>query len=102
MTMPMRSPFVSAIYAIPLLLCACVSQHARADLAADLDAALGRGQTGSARYTARVIDLSNGHELYAVDPDMPFMPASNGKIAVSAAALDFFGSDATFKTTLAL
>ena len=40
-------------------------------------------------------------ELYASNPDRPMMPASNGKLAVSAAALDFFGPDYTFKTWLA-
>ena len=73
-----------------------------ARLAAKLDEVLRRGRTGSAKYTARVIDLQSGRELYAVDADNPFMPASNGKIAVAAAALDFFGADHTFKPYLAL
>ncbi|MEA2736562.1 MAG: hypothetical protein QOE14_3013, partial [Humisphaera sp.] len=71
-------------------------------LAAKLDDVLRRGQTGPAKYTARVVHLKSGRELYAVDVDTPFMPASNGKIAVSAAALDFFGGDHKFKTYLAL
>jgi D-alanyl-D-alanine carboxypeptidase/D-alanyl-D-alanine-endopeptidase (penicillin-binding protein 4) len=71
-------------------------------LAAKLDQVLRRGQTGPAKYTARVIDVQSGRELYTVDPDAPFMPASNGKLAVGAATLDFFGSDYTFKTWLAI
>jgi serine-type D-Ala-D-Ala carboxypeptidase/endopeptidase (penicillin-binding protein 4) len=78
------------------------ASRADAKLAAELDDVLRRDQTGSAKYTARVIDLQTGRELYAVDPDAPFMPASNGKLAVSAATLDFFGSDHTFKTWLAV
>src|SRR5689334_9995919 len=62
-----------------------------AKLAAKLNDVLRRGQTGDAHYTARVLDLETGRELYAVDPDAPFMPASNGKLAVSAATLDFLG-----------
>src|SRR5947207_9832521 len=98
-----RHPLLSALLSIPLLLCACASQKAPdPQLAEQLDHALGRGQIGSAHYTARVIDLSTGRELYAVDPDTPYMPASNGKLAVGAATLDFFGSAQVFKTYLAI
>ncbi|MEO6435613.1 MAG: D-alanyl-D-alanine carboxypeptidase/D-alanyl-D-alanine-endopeptidase [Tepidisphaeraceae bacterium] len=87
------------------LLLGCAAQRAAADrttLATQLDAALGRGQTGEAHYAARVIDLQTGRELYAVNADVPYTPASNGKLAVSAATLDFFGPDHRFKTYLAV
>lgn len=91
------------------ILNACTTQHEPAkaatvdsSLAARLDKALRRGQTGDAHYVARVIDLKTGRELYAVDADEPVMPASNGKLAVAAAALDFFGPDHVFKTYLAI
>src|SRR5205823_4570989 len=90
-----RHLVLSAVLAVGLLSSACAS---RGRLGKQLDRVLGRGQTGSAFYAARVIDLSSGRELYAVDPDTPVMPASNGKLAVGAAALDFFGSAAVFKT----
>jgi D-alanyl-D-alanine carboxypeptidase/D-alanyl-D-alanine-endopeptidase (penicillin-binding protein 4) len=85
----------------------CASRVAEADvrteaLAARLDEVLGRGATGSAHYAARVIDLQTGKELYAVNIDEPIIPASNGKLAVSAAALDFFGANHAFKTYLAV
>ena len=102
-----------AITAAGLAACSSNSSHADPPIAsvrvahdpklsARLDEVLRRGQTGAAKYTARVIDLATGGELYAVDPDTPFMPASNGKLAVGAATLDFFGSDYTFKTWLAI
>jgi D-alanyl-D-alanine carboxypeptidase/D-alanyl-D-alanine-endopeptidase (penicillin-binding protein 4) len=78
------------------------SQQDNQQLAEALDQALGRGQISPAHYTARVIDPETGRELYAVDSDTPYMPASNGKIAVGAATLDFFGSNHTFKTYLAM
>ena len=53
-------------------------------------------------YAARVVDLATGQEVYAVDPDLPVTPASNGKLSVDSATLDFFGPDATFKTYLAV
>ena len=71
-------------------------------LAEQLDRALDRGATGEARFTARVIDLSSGRELYAVNVDEPYIPASNGKLAVGAATLDQFGPDHQLKTYLAL
>ncbi len=48
-----------------------------------------------------MIDLKTGRELYAAEVDRPVMPASNGKIAVSAAALSFFGTDYKANTYLA-
>ena len=110
MTSCLPPRIVAAVCAIALSVAACSSDSTRDSvrsasdpkLSVKLDEVLRRGQTGPAKYTARVLDLASGRELYAVDTDTPFMPASNGKIAVSAAALDFFGSDHTFKTWLAL
>ena len=109
MTSLRRVPVVAAILGISFSLAACSSSGTREvrpahdpKLSAKLDEVLRRGETGPAKYTARVVDLERGRELYAVDTDTPFTPASNGKIAVSAATLDFFGSDHTFKTYLAL
>ena len=101
---------VAAIMDISESLTACQSASTRAarnttgdtGLSAKLDEVLRRGQAAPAKYTARVIDPSTGRELYAVDADTPFIPASNGKLAIAAGALDFFGSDHTFKTYLAL
>ena len=112
----LRQIRVVAVVCAMAALTACSSNASRGDaradardtgrtdpkLAAKLDEVLRRGQTEKAKYTARVVDLQSGHDLYAVDPDAPFMPASNGKLAVSAATLDFFGSDHTFKTWLAV
>jgi len=71
-------------------------------LPARLDEILHRRDDGNVRYAARVVDLETGRELYAVAADEPFLPASNMKLPVSAAALDRFGSAHTFKTYLAL
>jgi D-alanyl-D-alanine carboxypeptidase/D-alanyl-D-alanine-endopeptidase (penicillin-binding protein 4) len=71
-------------------------------LGARLDETLHRLDDGEVKYTARVIDLDTGKQLYAVAPDEPFIPASNGKLAVSATALDRFGNDHVFKTWLCI
>jgi D-alanyl-D-alanine carboxypeptidase/D-alanyl-D-alanine-endopeptidase (penicillin-binding protein 4) len=99
-----RRILLSAVFALGLLL-PLSSSRARADLVADLDRALGKGAfpaAGQTHYSARILDLSTGKELYAVEPDTPITPASNGKIAVGAATLDLLGSNAVFKTTLAM
>ncbi|HEV2293165.1 MAG TPA: D-alanyl-D-alanine carboxypeptidase/D-alanyl-D-alanine-endopeptidase [Tepidisphaeraceae bacterium] len=56
---------------------------------------------GNIKFAARVIELDTGRELYTNLPDEPFIPASNMKLPVSAAALDTFGADASFETHLA-
>ena len=57
-------------------------------------------RNGRPRVAARVVDLSSGRELYAENADEPMIPASNMKVFVTAAALDFFGPDHAFKTYL--
>src|SRR2546421_1639939 len=103
-----RSGIVGILVGIGLLAGACSTQrrnvavNSATPLAKKLDEALHRGKTGPAHYGARVMDLSSGRELYRVDADVPLMPASNGKLAVGAATLDFFGSQHVFRTWLAL
>jgi D-alanyl-D-alanine carboxypeptidase/D-alanyl-D-alanine-endopeptidase (penicillin-binding protein 4) len=104
---------VVALALVPLLLSACAhkrstaygslahGQSAAPSLKSRLDEILHRRDDGTLKYTARVIELDSGRELYAVTPDEPFMPASNMKLSVSAAALDTFGPAKTFDTFLA-
>lgn len=66
-----------------------------------LDALLLSHADEGVHVSARVIDLSTGRELYARAIDEPVIPASNMKLPFSAAGLDTFGPDATFKTYLA-
>jgi len=82
----------------------CVAPHAGQEraLAARLDEILNRLSDTGATVAARVVELETGRELYARDIDVPFTPASNNKIAVSAAGLDMFGLEHTFKTYLAV
>jgi D-alanyl-D-alanine carboxypeptidase/D-alanyl-D-alanine-endopeptidase (penicillin-binding protein 4) len=100
-----------AVLFVPLFLSACAHKSAAPREAAEaspqslkarLDEILHRRDDGTLKYTARVIELDTGRELYTVRPDEPFMPASNMKLSVSAAALDTFGPDKTFDTILAL
>ncbi len=94
-------------YAVSLLLClgltACQSTRGPDEnLAKHLDPVLHSFDDSGAIYAARVVDLSNGRELYAYHADEPMIPASNGKLANGAAALDRFGPDYKFKTFLAM
>jgi D-alanyl-D-alanine carboxypeptidase/D-alanyl-D-alanine-endopeptidase (penicillin-binding protein 4) len=101
---------------LPLLLCGWASSpapsHNRAGgpappagadaLGRALDGILHRHDDGRVRYVARVMDLRGGRELYGRNVDSPVMPASNGKLAVSAATLDRFGAGYAFATYLAI
>jgi D-alanyl-D-alanine carboxypeptidase/D-alanyl-D-alanine-endopeptidase (penicillin-binding protein 4) len=71
-------------------------------LAARLDPILHTLDSNGAVFAARVIDLSTGRELYAHDIDRSMMPASNGKLANTASALEHFGPTHTFPTYLAI
>ena len=66
-----------------------------------LDTVLNRNAASGAIFSARVIDLQTAREIYSRSPDRPMIPASNMKLFVTAAALDFLGADYRFKTYLA-
>jgi len=72
-----------------------------AELAAKLDGVL-KGASRGVMCSARVVELRSGRELYAWGSDEAVIPASNMKLLISAAALDRFGPDHTFKTYLVL
>ncbi len=67
-----------------------------------LDPILTRLAHTGATVTARVVTVPRGRELYARDADVPYTPASNLKVPVSAALLDTFGLAHTFKTYVAV
>lgn len=71
-------------------------------LAARLDAVLGSVADTGATYVARVVDPTDGRELYAHDADRPVAPASNMKLPTTAAALDRFGPGFRWRTYLAV
>src|SRR6185437_8908713 len=101
-------PRLVAVAALVSLMSACASHSTAVDhapataLERRLDEVLHRVQDAPQHYTARVVDLATGKEVYSVDADTPYMPASNGKLSVGAATLDCLGPDYTFKTYLAL
>ncbi|MGB7158716.1 MAG: D-alanyl-D-alanine carboxypeptidase/D-alanyl-D-alanine-endopeptidase, partial [Tepidisphaeraceae bacterium] len=105
-----RRTFACAIACLPLILSACTHtpkvaptpEQPKLTLQSRLDEILHRRDDGNVKYAARVIELDTGKELYAVKADEPFIPASNMKLSVSAAALDTFGADRTFDTYLAI
>jgi D-alanyl-D-alanine carboxypeptidase/D-alanyl-D-alanine-endopeptidase (penicillin-binding protein 4) len=71
-------------------------------LDAKLDSVLHQLDNGGAVFSARVVDLSNGRELYSSRADEASTPASNMKIQTTCTALDRFGPDYIFKTYLAM
>src|SRR5688572_10896364 len=87
-----------------VLLAGCASNNATQSqtLEARLDQVLNRNASTGAIFSARVIDPQTGRELYSRSADRPMIPASNMKLFVTAAALDFLGPDHRFRTFLAL
>ena len=69
-------------------------------LQAKLDSILNRLASTGAVVSARVIDPETKRELFAQDAGRPVVPASNMKLTVTSAALDFFGPTASFDTDL--
>ena len=82
------------------LLAGCASRQAA--LQEKLDDVLRNRAAPDAMLAARVVELPSHRELYASGDNDPVIPASNMKLLVTSAALDFFGPDHAFNTYLAL
>ncbi len=81
----------------------CAADRGRQrDLDAKLDEVLRDRAAPQTLLAARVIELPTRRELYASGDDQPMIPASNMKLFITSAALDFFGADHVFKTYFAL
>jgi D-alanyl-D-alanine carboxypeptidase/D-alanyl-D-alanine-endopeptidase (penicillin-binding protein 4) len=77
-----------------------VSAQDRGDLGADLDAILNNPGLAGADV-GLVVKTLDGETLYQRSSDRRQQPASNAKLATSAAALEVLGPDHTFSTTVA-
>ncbi len=103
-------PFVTAllfsIFAATLTGClgrGTVDTSANLTLADKIDKVLHSKADTGAIVSARFIEVPSGNVIYETEnTDYPFKPASNMKLTVTSAGLDFYGSDHTFKTYLAL
>src|SRR5688572_9083311 len=97
-----RLAFRLALVSLFACVVGCAGRKQGHDLALGmhLDEVLERRADSGAAFVARVVDLSNGRELYARDVDKEVIPASNLKLFVSAAALDRFGPEHVFNTYL--
>jgi D-alanyl-D-alanine carboxypeptidase/D-alanyl-D-alanine-endopeptidase (penicillin-binding protein 4) len=69
------------------------------ELQARIAASLDQPQFASARWGARII-TTQGSTVFERDADKLFMPASSMKLYTTAAALDAFGPDFKFKTSV--
>ncbi len=73
----------------------------RERIVAQIDSILGLHEFRSARWGVLVVHPERGDTLYSRDADKLFMPASNQKLVVGAAALRILGPDFRFTTTFA-
>lgn len=72
-----------------------------AELQERIDSLLSQPRFASARWGALIKTAGNGGKiLYERDADKAFMPASNMKLYTSTAALDAFGADYRFRTSV--
>ncbi|HEX5724117.1 MAG TPA: D-alanyl-D-alanine carboxypeptidase/D-alanyl-D-alanine-endopeptidase [Longimicrobiaceae bacterium] len=109
---PLRRARAAALLAAALLLGPVLPAHnvARAqapatarparDLAARIDSILGRSAVRRAHWGVEVRDAATGRVLYSRDADRLFVPASNLKLVVAAAAAHHLDPGFRFRTTL--
>lgn len=89
-----REDTVVALAAAPL-------PSSREHLVAQIDSILAQPEFRSARWGVLVVHPERGDTLYSRDANKLFMPASNQKLVIGAAALRLLGPDFRFTTTFA-
>lgn len=72
--------------------------RSRVALADDLSSMIARAKSG--KWGVLVVSLSNGDTLFGDNPDEQLLPASTMKLFTSSLALDRFGADGKFVTTV--
>lgn len=70
------------------------------DLAEKINAILSQPQFAKAHWGIDAVDLTTGKAIYTLNQDQLFMPASNMKLATTAAVLAAAGPDYRFHTTV--
>ncbi len=83
-------------------ICLCLAAAACADLSKSIDSIIGRKSLKKAKFGIKVIDAASGKTVYAHKADKPLIPASNMKIVISAAALNYLGPDYEFTTKIGM
>lgn len=76
------------------------TQPPRAQLAQAVSDAVESDAFGGGFWGVQVINLRSGEVLHARNATRPFVPASNVKLATTAAALDHLGPDYRYTTTM--
>ena len=94
-------PAALVLAAVPVLVAAHPSGKATS-LRRRLDAVLTDPALAGARIGCRVIEVESGRVLYSYHAADPLIPASNMKLATTAAALELLGRDFRFVTRLGL
>lgn len=91
-TMPIATPTTLARSAQPAT--------TQASLASRLESILRRRSDHGEILSVRIVDPTSGHEIFTYDPGRPMAPASNMKLTVTSAAIDFFGPEKKLETNL--
>ena len=85
-----RTPVASAFHA--------TAPKGRAELGGDLSTMIAHTKAG--KWGVLVVSLSTGDTLFASNPDQQLLPASTMKLFTSSLALERFGADGKFETTV--
>ncbi|MHC4748673.1 MAG: D-alanyl-D-alanine carboxypeptidase, partial [Planctomycetota bacterium] len=80
----------------------CLCSFVKADLAKRIDDIISESLQKRVRFSIHIIDADSGSTVYDHDARELMIPASNMKIIVTAAALEYLGPDYEFKTKVGL
>jgi len=80
----------------------CLAGLAKADLAGRINAIMGQPAQKRARFSIHIIDARSGKTVYTHNATKALVPASNMKIAITAAAIKYLGADYEYKTKVGL
>ncbi len=83
---------------VPASAIVATTPKGRAELGDDLSSMIARAKSG--KWGVLVVSLSNGDTLFGRNPDEQLLPASTMKLFTSSLALDRFGANGKFETSV--
>ncbi len=87
---------------IAIILTLCVGSSTKADLTKRIDGIINQSSQKKVQFSIHIVEAHTGETVYSHNATKPFIPASNMKIIITAAALKYLGPNFEYKTNIGL
>jgi len=87
---------------IAIILTFCLCSSTKADLTKRIDSIINQSSQKKVQFSIHIVEAHTGETVYSHNATRPLIPASNMKIIITAAALEYLGSNFAYETKVGL